>query len=180
MKNVLCFVTGAAIGSLVTWKLIEKKYKDLADEEIASVVETFKEKKKRGRPKKEEKIVDEIEKVNDIVTEEEYSTDDEDYTVEVFGKEIIKPYIISPEQFREDPDYDYKTLIYYSNHILVDEDDEIIDYSEIDNMVGNDSLDHFGEYEPDSVYVRNDEEKTDYEILKSEKTFSEINRESVD
>ena len=42
MKNLLCFVAGAAIGSVVTWKLIEKKYKDLADEEIESVIETFK------------------------------------------------------------------------------------------------------------------------------------------
>ena len=34
MKNVLIFLSGAAIGSVVTWKIIEKKYKDLADEEI--------------------------------------------------------------------------------------------------------------------------------------------------
>ena len=47
MKNLLCFVTGAAIGSIVTWKLIEKKYKDLADEEIESVIETFKNRKPR-------------------------------------------------------------------------------------------------------------------------------------
>ena len=47
MKNLLCFVTGAAIGSVVTWKLIEKKYKDLADEEIESVIETFKNRKPR-------------------------------------------------------------------------------------------------------------------------------------
>ena len=45
MKNLLYFVTGAAIGSVVTWKLIEKKYKDLADEEIESVKETFKNRK---------------------------------------------------------------------------------------------------------------------------------------
>ena len=41
MKNLLFFVAGAAIGSIATWKLIEKKYKDLADEEIESVKETF-------------------------------------------------------------------------------------------------------------------------------------------
>ena len=32
-------------------------------------------------------------------------------------------------------------------------------------MVGLDSLTHFGQYEDDSVYVRNDERMTDYEIL---------------
>ena len=30
MKNLLFFITGAAIGSVVTWKLIEKKYKEAA------------------------------------------------------------------------------------------------------------------------------------------------------
>ena len=47
MKNLLCFVAGASIGSVFTWKLIEKKYKDLADEEIESVIETFKNRKPR-------------------------------------------------------------------------------------------------------------------------------------
>ena len=47
MKNVLIFLSGAAIGSVVTWKIIEKKYKDLADEEIESVKETFKTRNER-------------------------------------------------------------------------------------------------------------------------------------
>lgn len=45
LKKTLIFITGAALGSLVTWKLIEKKYKDLANEEIESVKEIFKNKK---------------------------------------------------------------------------------------------------------------------------------------
>lgn len=47
MKNVLIFILGGAVGSLVTWKLVEGKYKKLADEEIASVVGRFKDKKRR-------------------------------------------------------------------------------------------------------------------------------------
>ena len=46
MNKVLMFALGAAVGSLITWKLLEKKYKDLADEEIASVVERFKNREK--------------------------------------------------------------------------------------------------------------------------------------
>lgn len=45
MKNILIFLAGAAAGSLVTWKLIEHKYAELADKEINSVVETFKKEK---------------------------------------------------------------------------------------------------------------------------------------
>ena len=41
-------------------------------------------------------------------------------------------------------------------------------------MIGPDALDHFGEYEDDSVYIRDETNEMDYEILKSEKMFSEI------
>lgn len=41
LSNFLIFATGAAIGSVVTWKLIETKYKRIADEEIASVKEVY-------------------------------------------------------------------------------------------------------------------------------------------
>ena len=37
IRDVVIFSAGAAIGSIVTWKLIEAKYKQSADEEIASV-----------------------------------------------------------------------------------------------------------------------------------------------
>ena len=46
--------------------------------------------------------------------------------------------------------------------------------SDVDNVVGKDSLSKFGEYEPDSVYVRNDREKTDYEILADTRCYSDI------
>ena len=35
--GAIAFVTGAAVGSIVTWKLVETKYRKLAEEEIASV-----------------------------------------------------------------------------------------------------------------------------------------------
>ena len=44
MKNVFIFLGGAAIGSLITWKYVETKYKKLAEEEITSVKELYKEK----------------------------------------------------------------------------------------------------------------------------------------
>ena len=67
MKNLLFFITGAAIGSVVTWKLIEKKYKDIADEEIASVIETFKAEK----PKRNKKdIIEAVDNVLEKTTKE--------------------------------------------------------------------------------------------------------------
>ena len=188
MKNLLYFVTGAAIGSVVTWKLIEKKYKDLADEEIESVKETFKNRKQIKINDKEtsEKFItkykDSKDKIEDIVSNEKYNienkeeVDDEcDYTIDVNeGVEFVNPHIITPEEFGEYNEYKIKTLIYYADNVLTDEDDNPITSLEMEEMIGVDSLDHFGEYEDDSVYVRDENNEIDYEILRSEKMFSEI------
>lgn len=192
MKNLLFFVAGAAIGSVVTWKLIEKKYKDLADEEIESVKETFKNRKQRITKDEVKETVEKVinkwkepkETVEDIVTSEGYYTEDEEeteeddesnYTVDVDpGVEVIVPYVITPEQFGEYDEYGTKTLTYYADNVLTDEIDNPITSDEMITMIGPDALDHFGEYEDDSVYIRDEMNEMDYEILKSEKMFSEI------
>ena len=192
MKNLLCFIAGAAIGSVITWKLIEKKYKDLADEEIESVKETFKNRKPRITKDEVKETVEKVinkwkepkETVEDIVTAEGYSTEDEEkieeddessYTVDVDpGVEVIVPYVITPEQFGEFTEYGTKTLTYYADDVLTDEIDNPITSGEMETMIGPDALDHFGEYEDDSVYIRDEMNEMDYEILKSEKLFSEI------
>lgn len=192
MKNLLCFVAGAAVGSVVTWKLIEKKYKDLADEEIESVKETFKNRKQRITKDEVKETVEKVinkwkepkETVEDIVIAEGYSTEDEEeteeddesnYTVDVDpGVEVIVPYVITPEQFGEFNEYGTKTLTYYADNVLTDEIDNPITSGEMETMIGPDALDHFGEYEDDSVYIRDEMNEMDYEILKSEKMFSEI------
>lgn len=194
MKNLLCFVAGAAIGSVVTWKLIEKKYKDLADEEIESVIETFKNRRPRITKDEVKETVEKVinkwkepkETVEDIVAAEGYSIENEEeideddesnYTVNVDNAndiEVITPYVITPEQFGEYNEYGTKTLTYYSDNVLTDEIDNPITSEEMVTMIGPDALDHFGEYEDDSVYIRDEMNEMDYEILKSEKKFSEI------
>lgn len=188
MKNILIFVSGAAIGSVITWKLIEKKYKDLADEEIESVIETFKNRK--NTPRNKEEIVEMVNNVLDkplkndikeisineqyISSDQEESEDDKNSFIDVeTGIEVVPPYVIQPEQFGEYEDYGTKSLTLYSDGVLVDEINEPIT-EDLDVMLGADSLNHFGEYEDDSVYVRDDTNEIDYEILKSEKQFSEI------
>ena len=192
MKNLLCFVAGATIGSVVTWKLIEKKYKDLADEEIESVIETFKNRKPRITKDNVKETVEKVinkykepkEIVEDIVTSERYSIENEEeideddepnYTVNIYKDiEVVTPYVITPEQFGEYNEYGTKTLTYYADNVLTDEIDNPITSEEMVTMIGPDALDHFGEYEDDSVYIRDETNEMDYEILKSEKMFSEI------
>ena len=86
-----------------------------------------------------------------------------------------KPYVIPPEQFGDDENYDQISLTYYADGVLADENDEVID--DVEETVGIESLNHFGEYEDDSVFVRNDTRKCDYEILLDQRTYSEVAEE---
>jgi hypothetical protein len=44
----------------------------------------------------------------------------------------------------------------------------------VDDVVGFESLNRFGEYEDDSVFVRNDRLKCDYEILLDRRKYSDV------
>ena len=58
LSKVLLFVSGACVGSVVTWKLIEKKYQQIAQEEINSVKEAlgyFDLGEKEDKPEPEDK-----------------------------------------------------------------------------------------------------------------------------
>ena len=177
MKKVFIFALGAAIGSLVTWKIVEEKYKQLANEEIESVVRRFNdrlnefENKNNAKAKTpevpwgEESSDKDKEKYKDQVNNLDYDAkEDEECTVKVEQpREYIAPYVISPEEFGEFGNRT-KSLIYYSDFTLADDDDDII--SDPESIIG-DALEHFGEYEDDAVHIRNENIECDFEILKS-------------
>ena len=50
--------------------------------------------------------------------------------------------------------------------------------TDVENTIGIDSLNHFGEYEEDSVFVRNDIKKCDYEILLDESIYTGVIKNS--
>ena len=79
---------------------------------------------------------------------------------------------IQERRFGENEDYERISLTYYADQVLVDENDEMIE--DVEEMVGFESLNHFGEYEDDSVFVRNDAKKCDYEILLDQKLYSDV------
>ena len=89
----------------------------------------------------------------------------------------MQPHVITPEEFGELYDYEKVSLIYYADGVLTDEDDNIVD--DVDGIVGIDSLNMFGQYEEDSVYVRNDERRCDYEILMDERKYHQVKRPKI-
>lgn len=178
ITGLFIFAIGVAVGSAVTWRYTKKIYEQRAQEEIDSVKEVFSKKSadKTGANVEETETTQEdwsgdeenvdISQYKKILENEGYATDDKAFTVE------SGPYVISPDEFGEFDDYDQISLTYYADQVLADENDEMI--QDADNVIGAESLTHFGEYEDDSVYVRNDRLNCDYEILKDERTYSEI------
>ena len=90
---------------------------------------------------------------------------------------MLAPRIISPDEFGDQDGYDKVSLTYYSDGTVTDDDDRAMNENEVEETIGKDSLTHFGEYEDDSVFVRNDRLKADYEILMDQRTYAEVLQE---
>lgn len=195
MKNFFTFVTGLVIGSVVTYVVVKDKFEKIAQEEIDSVKEVFGRRVEKEADKKVEKIAEkEVEKIrkeyneydnltknytnysknetkenNEEDEDEEVCENDED-GVELFEVERAsdsdRPYVIDPWDFGGEDGYDTVTLNYYADDVLTDSDNNVIEDEDIDDFVGADFAEHFGEYEKDCVCVRNDRLKIDYEICR--------------
>lgn len=188
MKKIIIFVAGAAVGSAVTWKLIKDKYAQLAQEEIDSVKEAFSNRKNDSNndisKEPEVELKEEShEEYDDLAQKYNYAniykTPVEDKPeikeVEEVKKsqvDVEKPYVISPDEFGECYGYEQISLSYHADGVLTDDNYELVE--DVDDTVGLDSLNHFGEYEDDSVFVRNDRLKCDYEILLDHRKYSDI------
>lgn len=181
--NFTMFILGAAVGYIVTWKYFEKKYEQIAQDEIDSVKEVFSKreidisddedsKTKAERAKEKPSVVEYAARLREQGYTTNYSNGENNEKEESKPMVDDSPYVISPEEFGDQEDYDEISLTYYTDKRLADENDELVE--DVDNVVGLDSLNRFGEYEDDSVFVRNDWLKCDYEILLDQRKFSDV------
>ena len=83
-------------------------------------------------------------------------------------------FVISPDEFGEDEDYKKISLTDYSDGVLADENNHIILDEDMVGMVGDNFEQHFGEYEDDSVFIRNDRLKCYFEILADPRRYADI------
>ena len=171
---IFAFSMGAVVGAIASWKVLEKKYDRLFKEEINACKERFA--KRYTGPQQSEPTKDAAEtRLNDKKEEVKAYADELRNNGYISSDEkevglVTKPYVITPEEFGDNEDYDTESLTLYSDGILTDDFDNVIE--DVDGLVGRDSLTHFGEYEDDSVFVRNDALRTDYEILQDERTYA--------
>ncbi len=108
----------------------------------------------------------------------DYYEDDEAEEVEDIPEEPKQveppqpPYVILPEEFGTEEDYELIDLTYFSDGVLTDDWDNPIE--DVEDMVGLESLDHIGEYAEDTIHVRNEKYKADFEITLDEREYSEV------
>ena len=173
MSNFVAFLSGVGIGSVVTWALLKNKYEQTFQEECDDFDEFEDEPEEiergiRTEAKSVDEAADNFDDYKNIA--KKYDTKNNENKEE----EKMKPYVITPEEFDTNDEYDTISLTYYEGDgVMVDDCDEAMDDDEIERTVGYEALNHFGEYEDDSVFVRNEELKTDYEILLDVGSFSD-------
>lgn len=173
-------VVGVGIGVAGTYSYFKDKYEKLAEED-------FNSRRVFDEDKKDEPVEPVVEKIADsrtvdkpsiaaysAILQKEGYVNYSDMQDKKQKQEIAvdRPYVIQPSDFGEFDDYEKISLTYTADGVLLDDMNEIVD--DIEETVGEDSLEHFGEYEDDSVYVRNDAKKCDYEILLDQRNYQEI------
>ena len=188
--KMFIFAAGALVGSLSTWYATRKYYEKIANDEIESMKEWLARRIEEQDENAEEQVSKSDEKPNspsvkpnlmeyaamvkdlgytDYSRKTEEPEKEEDEEVD----DMDRPHIIEPEEFGE-CDYEEVSLTHYADGVLTDEQDNPIE--DVDGIVGEDYAEHFGEYEDDSVFVRNDRLQTDFEILADQRNFSDLNK----
>lgn len=173
-------VVGVGIGVAGTYSYFKDKYEKLAEED-------FNSRRVFDEDKKDEPVEPVVEKTADsrtvdkpsiaaysAILQKEGYVNYSDMQDKKQKQEIAvdRSYVIQPSDFGEFDDYEKISLTYTADGVLLDDMNEIVD--DVEEVVGKDSLEHFGEYEDDSVYVRNDSKKCDYEILLDQRNYQEI------
>ena len=177
ITKILLFTLGAAIGSPITWKLVKNKYEKMAITEIDAIRKYYFEKIDEMAERENESI-ETMETLKEQVSALGYSSNEEkESSEEKEDEQMLKdrPYVISPDDFGEEDDYEIESLNYYADGVLTDDWDNII--GNVDDIVGEESLEHFGEYETDTVFVRNDRLRTYFEVMRDLRRYEDLPRD---
>lgn len=92
-----------------------------------------------------------------------------DYDAEADNRASGNPYVVTfDEYFQNEGDYNQVVLTYFQiDGVLLDENEDRID--DIDDVVGENNLERFGEGSKDNniVYIRNDDKECMFEVIRS-------------
>lgn len=184
IKGIFIFAIGALSGTFVGAQLAKKKYEEIANEEIEEIRDYYRkinkeladqlvdktaEPEKVEETKEVEEIVEERKQYENIIKRGNYMAVDEEEQNNVCDE----AYPIDPSEFGNEGKNATETLTYFADGVLVNEVDEVVE--DPDLVVGRHHIDIFNEF-PDAtcVYVRNDLDGMDYEIIKDDWCWSDF------
>ena len=180
VKGIFIFVIGVVTGTFAGAQIAKKKYEEIANEEIEEIRAYYKERENEAKeveesnaveaPEEKSIEVEERKQYDNIIKRGNYMAVDEEEQNNVCDE----AYPIDPSEFGNDGKNATETLTYFADGVLVNEVDEVVE--DPDLVVGRHHIDIFNEF-PDAtcVYVRNDLDGTDYEILKDDWCWSDFN-----
>lgn len=164
-------LAGAVVGGIAGYFFGRASVRSQAEKDIQEAKEYYKEVYEKECKKEEELPVGEAEQkaYRETVKASYISDGDEEVEDEEGPVEMSEvPYIIDPDAYITggNKGFGQYVLHYYAgNGVLVNEKDETID---IESNIGNDFVNHFGEFESNTVFVRNEAQLADYEVLYEE------------
>lgn len=182
----LSFGLGAAAGAVVAWHTLKTKYANLAEEEIAEVRNLYRNRQSDAadtEPDAEEKTEA---KPDASMSIREYAAELAKHKYVNYSgnpmpeddipEEDPDVFVIEPEMFGNDDEFETIGLTYYEDGVLADDMDNVIE--DVENLIGAGSLNRIGEYADDAVYVRNMRMKCDYEVICVSKRYSDVIKNS--
>jgi hypothetical protein len=177
---LVAFLAGAAIGALGTVTYIKKNYdiseKDEGGQETPKTCvkkdepETDEDEKETLIKKTNESILESVKDPDERAEKEKllnkyftvssvYGSDDDSDIDEIHDK----PYKIREDEYSQFSDYDAIELTLYSDGVLADDRDEVVENAE--ELLGENFRELFDEGS-DELFIRNDMRCCDYNILK--------------
>ena len=173
------FAAGVGCGILATRSYFDKKYKLIADEEIASMREII-DRKKAEEHMDEELVKEYHQKVDNYISSVPPTKAIARETTEAIDDgptEFDSPFEINTEEWLEDGYFDKLSLTYYEgDNVLVSDDVETDSdgpFANIEDTIGIDIFEEFRSGPEDEMYVRNPNTGVDYMVVKDPRKYNE-------
>lgn len=195
MNKLLIFLGGAAVGGLTATiyfkrkiDSLEEEYQKIATDEYNKYVGEFNSAAKNvdefavNYPTEDVQITSNIanggctlgidigndeDKYTEIV--KEYNNQEENET-----EDNIMPYMITPEEYGDDDDYDTKVLTAFTDKVVLDEDNCMADIEYFGDAI-NKKI-YSKKNKDTSIFVRDENEKVDYEIIKENISYEDYSK----
>lgn len=168
INKIITFLAGVTIGSIVAGSIVKHRYEALLYEEQDEPEEIEETGDDCGH---KDAVEPSYQNYRKILHEQGYKK-----VVDEGGDEAMEPRVITGAEYDDLDEYEAVTLTFYDDGVLTDDKNNVI--TDREHTVGDDFQNHFNEdeYDPDTVYVANDEKKIKYEICMDYSNFADLYR----